>query len=519
MRPGMQSAIRPAGIEHFASLLGIFTVLKGSSGGPTRWHTGSFLKNMKQKMIEPAPVASQTVQDVVNAVLYEGYILYPYRATTGCSHGEKSGFGRIYPEMYLARGEGGDEGGEPSSIQAQVLLETGNDLPNLEITVGFLQPVQREIAALPRPVTDFKEIPEMEVEAAAAPGAVRTGVCQSWLEATERHVMVPLKTLQGSVEAAFDFEPQSSVDSVFDERRLIVAVIRRSESRIAGRVIVKSQCLKPGLFKIGVQVMNESPVESSEVVLPERALMQTMASAHIIFQARHGRFISLLDTPPELKFFSQQCRNLGVWPVLIGDDPNRECQTMLASPILLSDFPKVAAGGEESNRDCDSAEGDAASAADEPAERTLEVFMTEENGTCEIQLDNLSQFVLQQARTRESEAARERANTARNLPRAHFSHDDFFSPRRSVRTVRVRGVPLTAGDCVLIRPTRHTDAIDVILDGKSAVIEAIEEDAQGRIHLALVLRDEAGSEPDLSRARRFFYRDDEVEPCKPEDRP
>ena len=45
------------------------------------------------------------VEKVVNAVLYEGYILYPYRASSKKNR-ERFTFGRVYPEDYSVAQEG-----------------------------------------------------------------------------------------------------------------------------------------------------------------------------------------------------------------------------------------------------------------------------------------------------------------------------------------------------------------------------------------------------------------------------
>jgi hydrogenase maturation protease len=87
-----------------------------------------------------------------------------------------------------------------------------------------------------------------------------------------------------------------------------------------------------------------------------------------------------------------------------------------------------------------------------------------------------------------------------------------------VAQVRVRGVELKAGDRVRIRPKHRADAMDMILSGKTAIVEAVEQDAEERIHLAVVLEEDPGRDLGLSRqpGHRFFYSTDEVEPMTEE---
>jgi hypothetical protein len=67
---------------------------------------------------------------------------------------------------------------------------------------------------------------------------------------------------------------------------------------------------------------------------------------------------------------------------------------------------------------------------------------------------------------------------------------------------------------VIIRPKSRADIMDMALEGKIATIEAIEQDAESRIHLALVLDDDPGKDLGFMRqpGHRFFYSTDEVEP-------
>jgi hypothetical protein len=83
-----------------------------------------------------------------------------------------------------------------------------------------------------------------------------------------------------------------------------------------------------------------------------------------------------------------------------------------------------------------------------------------------------------------------------------------------VDSVRVFGVELRKGDRVRLWPQQRADILDMALAGKSAVIEAIEQDFEGQLHLAVVLEDDPGRDlGDLRQpGHRFFFRCDEVEP-------
>src|SRR5262245_57232587 len=90
------------------------------------------------------------VDKIVNAVLYEGYLLYPYRR---CVKNEKRMmFGCVYPRDYCQR----QAPAEAFRMQTQCLLEVEND-PELEVQVRFLQFVTGREA-------DFLEAVERKIE-------------------------------------------------------------------------------------------------------------------------------------------------------------------------------------------------------------------------------------------------------------------------------------------------------------------------------------------------------------------
>jgi hypothetical protein len=82
-------------------------------------------------------------------------------------------------------------------------------------------------------------------------------------------------------------------------------------------------------------------------------------------------------------------------------------------------------------------------------------------------------------------------------------------------SVRLFGVELRVGDRVRLCPTKKADIMDMALAGKIAVIEAIEQDFEDQIQLAVVVDDDPGREFGMMRqpGHRFFFSPDEVEPA------
>jgi len=84
-------------------------------------------------------------------------------------------------------------------------------------------------------------------------------------------------------------------------------------------------------------------------------------------------------------------------------------------------------------------------------------------------------------------------------------------------SVTVDGVAVGRGSRVVLRPRAGGDILDQALAGRSAVVEAIHEDLDGKVLLAVTVEDDPGRH--LGEARRpghrFFYGPEEVEPLAP----
>jgi hypothetical protein len=81
-------------------------------------------------------------------------------------------------------------------------------------------------------------------------------------------------------------------------------------------------------------------------------------------------------------------------------------------------------------------------------------------------------------------------------------------------SVRIFGIELRVGHRVRLWPQKTADIMDMALTGKIAVVEAIEQDFEDQIQLAVVLDDDPGREFGMMRqpGHRFFFSPEEVEP-------
>jgi len=231
-------------------------------------------------------------------------------------------------------------------------------------------------------------------------------------------------------------------------------------------------------------------------------LMRTFASTHTILHAPGGKFVSLLDRDPDCVELARACRNIGTWPVLVGDKEKHEHDTMLSSPIILYDYPQIAP--ESAGELFDSTEIDEL--------LTLRVQTLTDTEKIEMQrVDEQARKILERAENLRPEQFLKMHGTLREVCK---TNDEFFNPAQRRNSATVNGVTLKAGDRVRICPKRRADVMDIALKGKIAIIEAVEEDVDKNVHFAVVLEDDPGRDIGLMRhvGHRFFYAADEVEP-------
>jgi hypothetical protein len=255
------------------------------------------------------------VDQIAKAVLYEGYMLYPYRPSS-VKNQQRWNFGVVYPQAY-SEAQGGEE---PCSMRVECLL-SGHAQTALEVKLRFLQLRTR-----------FEE--------RSTPTSSR--LPDGWQEAVERMVSLPVLTVEQLLGAArrhwFSFAAQTEVES-HPRSDDPSANITHRQAAIEGFVEVTVDRCSPDVFKVGVLISNSTPM-AAPALNRDEALMPSLVSTHVILGAEKGEFVSLLEPPSELQDLAAQCENVGVWPVLVGEQGQRD--TILASPIILYDYPQIA---------------------------------------------------------------------------------------------------------------------------------------------------------------------------------
>jgi hydrogenase maturation protease len=90
---------------------------------------------------------------------------------------------------------------------------------------------------------------------------------------------------------------------------------------------------------------------------------------------------------------------------------------------------------------------------------------------------------------------------------------------RSVGELRIGGWLIQKGDRVRLRPRARGDVFDLVLDGKPALVESIEQDLEGNFLVSVVIEEDPGAYLGLLRqpGHRFFFSPEEVEQLPPDE--
>jgi hypothetical protein len=246
---------------------------------------------------------SDPVRAIADAVLYEGYVLWPYRRSA-LKNTRRWTFGGVFP-----RGHSERHPDDRWLMRAECLLE-GGGIEDVDVRVRFLHIVRRQ--ALRDGPGGLEPVDELVA------GGDRH---LSWDEAVEREA-APGPFAIGAGERV---EPVPG------------GALVRSWEALSGAVAVRSAPAAEGVVRLTVEVANTTPWDADD---REAALRRTCCSTHAVLRTARGGFVSLTDPPPELRDAATGCRNEGVWPVLAGEPGQRD--TVLASPIILEDHPRVA---------------------------------------------------------------------------------------------------------------------------------------------------------------------------------
>jgi len=214
------------------------------------------------------------IEKICNALLYEGYALFPYRKNA-LKNQKRFNFGVLSPKCWAEN----------------------------QINEQFFQ--QTEILVL-----------------------------------AERESKLSFKTRFLKLSSESDW--QTAVEKIIEAEFVLgqSQTIEYKEDILFGKIEITTKKLAKNLSKISFRFENLTEIENHEKLSREEILQFSFISTHTIFEVENGKFVSLLETPDEFVEQAKSLQNINVFPVLIGDKIKQN--NILASPIILYDFPEIA---------------------------------------------------------------------------------------------------------------------------------------------------------------------------------
>lgn len=444
---------------------------------------------------------------VADAVLYEGYLLYPYRASSQKNQARWQ-FGILGPPGAAEAGVG-----EEAEMFADCLLAPGPD-GVLDVHLRFLQ-LQSRTAEQADDADNFSPVDELTV------GSARW---LSWDEAVEQETALgpfPLAQLRDGDRALVlpvDIPAGETVEEVRDDAGRLAGRLVRRRRALHGEVTLSATAVDGSLLRLRVSVANTArPV--AEPPNRQDAVATSFIGAHVLLDLRGADFLSLLDPPDRAKEAAASCSQHRCWPVLAG--PEGQTDVLLVSPIILYDHPAVAQ--ESSVALYDSTEIDEI--------LTLRVLtLTDEEKAEARATDPRAAAIIDQCEAMTPEELQQLHGILRN-PHAEELPDSggsfagtgeeppvWWTPESEalvqphLDAVVINGVPVARGSRVRVNPSRRADAQDLFFAGQTGRVTSVHFDVDGSTHVGLVLEKDPAADLHEGYGRSFYYAPEELEP-------
>jgi hypothetical protein len=441
-------------------------------------------------------------RQVADAVLYEGYLLYPYRASSPKNQ-VRWQFGILGPDGAAAGGVG-----EESAMSSEMLVEAHPGA----VVAGYLRFLQVQARVVERWTGDsWLPVPELRV------GGTR------WIpfhEAVPREIplrCISVETLSLTQELPFNVPAGEDVEELRENGELVGRLVR---TRWALQGLVRLST-RPGadsrLVVLCIQVSNSATWAPAPVAgwsPRDVAARRSFVGTHLLLTVDGSVFVSLLDGPDFAAADAKSCDQQRCWPVLIADDDGYDA--VLVSPIILGDHPSVAP----------ESAGDLFDATEIDEILTLRVMTLTDDEKVDARgtdpraaailarCDGLSDEALHRlhgARRPTSEVDLDEVPVyGDDVPWWDAGQDAKAQPLTDA--VTVAGVPVANGSRVLLRPSRRADAQDLFLAGMTAVVERVYFDVDGGTHLAVVLEDDPARDICDVTGRFYYFAPEEIEP-------
>jgi hypothetical protein len=450
------------------------------------------------------PVTLDDVRGLADAVLYEGYLLYPYRASASKNQSRWQ-FGVLGPPRASAASFA-----EAPDLAFECLLAPG------ERRTGSVRAHLRFLQLQVRAVERLVGGRHVGVEQLVVDGRSLL----TWTEAVECELPLPAY----DVTAALAGEPQEPLRVPLEVAGGEEAVpVADSTGATLGRVVRRRWPLRAeatlhaepdgGFVRVSVSVRNAHPAEVSG---KEEAIRRSMVGTHVLVVADGVTFVSLLEPPDDAAAAAGRCTQRRCYPVLAGARDRGD--VVLGSPIILYDYPEIAE--QSAGALFDSTEIDEI--------LTLRVMtMTDAEKAEARATDPRAAEIIDRCDATSPETLRDLHGVLRDphgQPAAPMSDPStggdapWWDPaadasvRPETDSVVIGGVPVVKGSLVRVHPSRRADAQDLFFAGQEARVTAVLSDVDGSTHVAVVLVDDPAADLHEWYGRYFYFAPDELEP-------
>ncbi len=442
------------------------------------------------------------VRAVADAVLYEGYLLYPYRASS-TKNQSRWQFGVLGPPGAAAGGLGEDSG---MAMECLVAPAEQPGLVTLHLRFLHLQvreAQQRDASGDHVPVGSL---------------AVAGGSVLSWDEAVEREITLPEQSLLEPLDTVVEVPGGEDIEPITDGEGTPTGRIVRRRQPLTARV--RTSSVRDGDFlRLSVSVDNEHPGAPSD---KDVAIRTSLIGAHVILEVRAAGFVSLLEPPEEAIAAAGRCSQRRCWPVLAG--PAGSSDVVLGAPIILYDYPEVAEQSQGALFD--------STEIDEILSLRVMTMTDDEKAQARAtdpraaaiidRCDDMSATDLQQLHGILRDP---RGPSVDTLPSFETGDVPWWDPeadasvRPEVDSVVVRGTRVARGSLVRVHPSRRADAQDLFFADQVGRVTAVLSDVDGDVHVALVLVDDPAADLHEWYGRYLYFSPDELEPLPAEAQP
>jgi len=419
----------------------------------------------------------EAAERLAKSLLFEGYALYPY-TPAATKNSTPTPFGIAYPSAYAKR--------QPAAFDH----------------------VRIEVVAVPGEGAEIEGV------------ALFLQAAGTRHQATERRVTVgplPLDVvLESPAELSFAFDSAPPEVATGEEPT-------QSPDVVTGTVRISAEAVGPGHVRIGMQVRNTTPVPDAEAEGMERgdALRRALLSCHAMLGISAGAFASPLENEGLVGDAVQACENVNAWPVLASPDDD----AVLGAAILLPDHPQIAPQSNVNFFDNTEIE--------EALVLHVQALTDEERAAIDEQDPVVREMIEQAEGTTQEELlslhgmmkASEEGIKFPEWSEPGMGIEPGVEPEPPVRPpppgpadtagedeLVVDGKAFKRGGKVVLRPGTDGDPYDRMMDGRTATVERIYLDFDGKAYFGVSIDGDPMREILRDTGRYLFFFADEVEP-------